>query len=92
MPTAKKIPVRMCIACREPIEKKNMLRVVKNSAGEVFVDFSGKASGRGAYICKKAECAAKLKKQKLLNKAFSCDVPAEVYERIEEELSVARQN
>lgn len=92
MPSVKKIPVRMCIACREPIEKKNMLRIVKNSAGEVFVDFSGKASGRGAYICGKAECVTRLRKQKLLNKAFSCDVPAEVYDRIEEELSLAKQN
>lgn len=92
MPSVKKIPVRMCIACREPIEKKKMLRIVKTGAGEIFVDFSGKASGRGAYICGKAECAAKLRKQKLLNKAFSCDIPAEIYDRIEEELSIAKQN
>jgi len=92
MPKTKKIPLRMCVACRESIEKKNMLRIVKNSAGEVFIDFSGKAAGRGAYICDKSECIAKLKKQKLLNKAFSCDIPLSVYEKIEEEFSVAKQN
>jgi len=91
MPSNKKIPLRMCIACRESIEKKNMLRIVKNSAGEVFVDFSGKAAGRGAYICNKAECVAKLKKQKLLNRAFSCEIPIGVYDRIEEEF-LAKQN
>lgn len=92
MPTAKKIPLRMCIACRESKEKKSMLRIVKNSAGEVFIDFSGKASGRGAYICDNAECIDKLKKKKLLNKAFSCDIPLSVYEDIEKEFVIAKQN
>lgn len=90
MPSTKKIPLRMCVACREMKEKKNMLRIVKNSAGEVFIDFSGKAAGRGAYICSSAECVARLKKQKLLNRAFSCDIPSSVYEKIEEEFSGAR--
>lgn len=83
--TAKKIPLRMCIACRELKEKKSMLRIVKNTEGKIFLDFSSKASGRGAYICDNPECIAKLKKQKLLNKVFSCAVESEVYSAIEEE-------
>lgn len=85
MAKIKKIPMRMCIACKEMKEKKEMLRIVKPKEGEVFLDFSGKAAGRGAYICNSAECLAKLKKARLLHKTFSENVPLEVYERIEEE-------
>ena len=81
----KKIPLRMGIACRELKEKRDMLRVVKNGEGKIFIDFSSKASGRGAYICNNPDCIKKLAKQKLLNKVFSCAVGAEVYAQIEEE-------
>lgn len=85
MPKQKKIPLRMCIACRELKEKKSMLRLVKPAEGDVFIDFSGKASGRGAYICDSAECIAKLRKQRLLNKTFACPVDDRVYTSVEEE-------
>lgn len=85
MPKTKKIPLRMCISCRELKEKRDMLRVVKNGDGKIFLDFSSKASGRGAYICNSPECIKKLKKQRLLNKVFSCAVGDEVYTAIEEE-------
>lgn len=83
--SSKKIPLRMCIACRELKEKKQMLRVVKNMEGKIFIDFSSKASGRGAYICDNPDCVKKLKKQKLLNKVFSSAVEDAVYAAIEEE-------
>ena len=76
----------MCVACREMKEKREMFRVVKNAAGEIFADFSGKAAGRGAYICNNDECMKRLKKQRLINKAFSAPVSDEVYRRIEEEV------
>jgi hypothetical protein len=85
MPKQRKIPLRQCIACRELKEKKEMLRIVKNKDGEIFLDFSGKAAGRGAYICDNAECIKKLKKQRLINKVFSCEVDDKVYQDIEEE-------
>ncbi len=81
----KQIPMRTCIACREEKPKRDMLRVVRNSAGEIRLDFSGKLPGRGAYLCNNAACIAKLRKYRLLNKNFSCEVPEEVYTRIEEE-------
>lgn len=81
----KRIPMRTCIACRTEKPKREMLRVVKNAAGEIGLDFSGKLPGRGAYLCDSAECIAKLRKYRLLNKNFSCEVPEEVYARIEEE-------
>lgn len=85
MPKVKKIPLRQCIACRELKEKKEMLRIVKNKEEQVFLDFSGKAAGRGAYICDNADCITKLKKQRLLNKVFSCSVDDAVYNDIERE-------
>jgi hypothetical protein len=85
MPKQRKIPLRQCMACRELKDKKEMLRVVKNKEGQIFIDFSGKASGRGAYICDNEECIKKLKKQRLINKVFSCEVGDEVYNAIEEE-------
>ncbi len=81
----KKVPLRMCLSCRELKEKKAMLRVVKNAEGKIFIDFSSKASGRGAYVCDNPDCIKKLKKQRILNKVFSCAVEEEIYAAIEEE-------
>ncbi len=85
MSAPKKIPMRTCIACRTEKPKAEMLRIVRNAAGEIRLDFSGKLPGRGAYICNDEACIRRLNKQKLLHKTFSCDVPQEVYERIGEE-------
>ncbi len=62
-----------------------MLRVVKTADGNIFLDFSGKAAGRGAYICDDAGCIAKLKSKRMLDKAFSCKVDDKIYASIEEE-------
>lgn len=80
--TEKKIPLRMCIACREMKDKKSLLRIVKSSSGAISLDFKGKASGRGAYICDSPDCIKKCLKKKLLNKAFSSEIPDGVYEYI----------
>ncbi len=85
MPKVKKTPLRQCIACRELKEKKAMLRIVKNAESKIFLDFSGKANGRGAYICDNPDCVKKLKKFRLLDKVFSCRVDDGVYAAIEEE-------
>ncbi len=77
--------MRQCIACREEKPKREMLRVVKNAAGEISLDFSGKLPGRGAYLCNSEACVKRLRKQRLLNRAFSCEVSEEIYTRIEEE-------
>lgn len=88
----KKIPLRQCIACRELKEKRSMLRVVKNSEGKIFLDFSSKAAGRGAYICDNPECIKKLKKGRLLNRVFSCAVDDLIYAAVEEEYFGKDQN
>ncbi len=86
MAKTKCVPMRTCIACRQNKPKKEMLRVVKNAEGEIFVDKTGKANGRGAYICNQEECLKKLENKKLLNKAFSANVPDAVYKGVEEEV------
>ena len=78
-------PKRMCVACRQMKEKRELTRVVENAAGGIFLDFSLKAAGRGAYVCKDEACIKRLKKQRLLNKAFSAPVGEEIYDKIEEE-------
>ncbi|MBQ8657822.1 MAG: YlxR family protein [Clostridia bacterium] len=84
MAKTKSVPMRTCIACREMKPKKEMLRVVRNAEGEIFADYTGKAAGRGAYICNGENCLKKLSDKKLLHKAFSTNVAEGVYETIKE--------
>lgn len=79
----KVLPQRMCIACRSMKEKAQLVRVVK-SGDNIFVDVTDKAPGRGAYVCKSAECIKKLVKTKALNRTFKCDVPQNVYIQLED--------
>lgn len=76
----------MCIVCRGRSDKKELVRVVKNKDGEVFLDKTKKANGRGAYVCKSKECFEKLRKTRALNRAFKCDIPLEIYEKLGEEI------
>ena len=75
---------RMCICCRKMKDKRELLRIVKNKEGEIFVDQTGKKNGRGAYICMDDDCLKKLKKNKVLNKAFKCAVDESIYDAIME--------
>lgn len=95
----RKVPLRMCTGCREMKPKKELVRVVKtvtkkadeNGVGEEFeisLDLIGKKPGRGAYICKNPECFIKARKSRQLERAFSCQIPEEVYDRMESEISV----
>lgn len=81
----KKLPLRMCIACREKKDKKSLIRVVKNKDDVISLDFTGKMAGRGAYICNDINCINKLVKHKLLNKAFEMPISDETYKRIVDE-------
>ena len=80
----KKIPMRTCIACKSNKPKRELIRVVKFNE-EINLDFTGKLNGRGAYVCNDKECVQKLKKQKLLNRAFGMQVSDEIYDKIMEE-------
>lgn len=79
----KKIPLRQCLGCREMKEKRALIRVVKSPEGEISLDFKGKKPGRGAYVCPDPVCLAKVKKSRALERAFSMQLPPEVYEALE---------
>lgn len=92
-PKPKKIPMRMCTGCGEMKPKKELVRVVKapgsedgGAPPEISLDLTGKKPGRGAYLCRDAECLRKARKQRRLERAFSCKISDEVYDRLEEEI------
>lgn len=84
----KKIPMRQCLGCREMKPKKELIRVVRSPEGEIGLDFRGKAPGRGAYLCRSRECLKKAVKSKALERAFSAQIPQEVYDRLQREMEV----
>ena len=79
----KKIPMRQCLGCREMKPKKELIRVVRSPEGAVSLDFRGKLPGRGAYVCPSPECLARVRKSRALERAFSAQLPTEVYEALE---------
>lgn len=78
----KKIPMRMCVGCREMRPKKELIRIVRSPQGEVCADFTGRAPGRGAYLCKNPECLARAQKIKALERALEHKVEPAVFERL----------
>ncbi len=84
----KKIPQRQCMGCRERMEKRQLIRVVRTPDGQVQMDFSGKVNGRGAYICPKADCLKKARKAKALDRALEITIPDEIYDRLAREIEV----
>ena len=83
----KKIPMRSCVVTREKCDKRDLIRVVKNKEGIIFVDKTGKANGRGAYLKKDSEVIKKCQKQKILNKVFEMEVPDSIFEEILNEIN-----
>lgn len=82
---SKKIPLRQCVGCNEMKSKKEMLRVLKTTEDEVILDTTGKANGRGAYLCKNAECLKKAIKQKGIERSLKMNIDKAVYEKLEKE-------
>ena len=85
----KKMPERQCMGCNERFQKNALLRVVRDPEGNVSLDFTGKKSGRGAYICKNAACLKKAQKTKRLSRVLECEIPDEVFAAMEEQLHAA---
>ena len=82
----KKIPQRQCMGCRERKAKRELIRIVRGTDGNVSLDFGGKMNGRGAYICPNPECLKKVQKSKALDRSLEVTIPAEVYERLVREM------
>ncbi len=80
----KKIPMRMCVACREMKTKKELVRIVRTPEGPVEADLTGKKNGRGAYLCRNAECLEKAVKIRALDRALDVKLDAEAVESIRE--------
>lgn len=94
----KKIPLRKCTGCGEMKDKRELIRVVKSpekrdesgtviSGGEILLDLTGKKPGRGAYICKSAECFEKARKARRFERSLSCKIPEEIYDQMSAELN-----
>lgn len=78
----KKIPMRQCVGCREMKAKKELVRVVRSPEGEISLDFRGKASGRGAYVCPQAECLRRAIRSRALERGLDCQIPQEIYDQL----------
>ena len=87
----KKIPIRQCLGCREHKPKGELIRVVRSPEGEISLDFRGKKPGRGAYLCPSADCLARVRKSRGLERAFACQVAPEVYEALEEQMKAGER-
>lgn len=83
----KKIPMRRCCGCNEQKPKKELIRVVRSNEGEISLDLTGKASGRGAYICNSLECLKKARKSRRIDRTFEVTIPDAIYDKMEEEIS-----
>lgn len=84
--TERKQPLRKCLGCNEMKDKRSLLRVVRNKEGDVFFDTTGKAAGRGAYICKNIECFRKCRKGGRFEKAFKVKIDENIYNELESKL------
>ena len=84
----RKQPIRRCTGCGEHFPKTLLIRVLRTPEGEIVLDTTGKKSGRGAYICKSAACLKKARKARRLESSLDCSIPDEVYDRLEEEITV----
>lgn len=80
----KKIPMRSCVITKEKLPKKELIRIVRTPEGNVIVDESGKANGRGAYLKRDIEVIEKCKKTKALNRILETEISDDVFENLKE--------
>lgn len=79
----KKIPMRSCVVTGEKLEKKDLIRIVRDNTNNVFIDTTGKANGRGAYLKKDIDVIKKAQKNKILDRRLEVEVPTSIYEELE---------
>ena len=78
----KKIPMRMCVVTKERYEKRELIRIVRNKEGEVFVDESGKLNGKGCYLKKDIDVINKAKNNKILDRVLEVEVNDSIYDEL----------
>jgi len=91
MQKKRKIPMRMCVGCREMKPKGELMRVVKPQEGDCAIDRTGKAPGRGAYVCENAECLKKAQKSRALERALEAKIEDAVFEQLEAQIRPQEQ-
>lgn len=82
----KNVPKRTCLGCNEIKPKRELIRIVKNKENQIFLDKTGKANGRGAYICNNITCLEKAIKAKRLERTFEIKISEEIYEELRESI------
>lgn len=82
----KKVPMRTCVVTKEQALKKDLIRVVRTPEGNIILDVTGKANGKGAYLKRDLEVVEKAKKSKALDRALAVSVPDEIYEELKKEI------
>ena len=87
----RKVPMRMCVGCREMKPKMTLLRVVKPQEGDAHIDRTGKTPGRGAYVCDDIECLKKARKSRALERALDCKIEDQVFEQLEAQIAPEAQ-
>lgn len=87
----KKVPLRICVSCREKKEKRELLRIIRTPEGITEIDRSGKKSGRGAYVCSKKSCLQKVLSSNILQKNLQAELSEEVIEDIKEQLDYCQK-
>ncbi len=86
----RKIPLRMCVGCREMKDKRELIRVVRSPEGEISLDPTGKKPGRGAYVCRQGECLQRAIKQRQLERQLQAAMTPEVSEGLHAALSALK--
>ena len=82
----RKIPMRMCVGCREMKPKAQLLRVVKPQEGDAHIDRTGRSPGRGAYVCAQVECLRKARKSRALERALEARIDEAVFSQLEAQM------
>lgn len=82
----KKKPLRKCVGCNEMKPKTELVRIIRTAEGEILLDTTGRKNGRGAYMCRSAECLEKARKNNSLSRSFGMAVASDIYDRIAAEL------
>lgn len=88
----KKQPLRMCVACREMKNKRDLIRIVRTPEGELFLDDTGKKSGRGVYICANNECFLKASKAKSIERALNKPLSDELRQALKSKITSGINN
>ena len=82
----KHLPMRRCLGCMKSFQKDALVRILRTPKGQITLDVSGKSNGRGAYLCRHADCLVKARKARRFERAFKGKIDDEIYEGLEKSI------